>query len=423
MSDSVSITPPLPGDWQATVGRLDRYRWKQLRLRHGHLGTAIRFCRDAFLDILWGLQARQSLKKGSAPSEPCDFLLLQGAPKVIALQRKKKLIDQLRAHGHTLIETAQEEPGNFLKKGCLSPPPQKVPLRYLCYAAYAQWLVSHYNPSVLINDRNGSLVSPFLRLSLHQQGKTLVHLAHATTVESSRRLDMTDYDYYFLFGQSSLNALQLRPLRFGTTRVVLSGSHMIDSSYHMAPITPEQCKLLILGVGPDKEKERGYRETYTLLAQWSKRHPEFRVFFKPHPRSKATFWKEMATQSETIEVLSKDCSLAQALADASLVVNIMSNAVIEAALAQRPVLYVNAGQDEDIFEQEQFFGPKIDTLEALEHRIKTIQTDYNSAVDISSNFATHHLHYGTEGLNKSVAFLESLKQGRAIPSIVMEERL
>ncbi|MFD1693035.1 hypothetical protein ACFSHR_20405 [Azotobacter chroococcum] len=90
-------------------------------------------------------------------------------------------------------------------------------------------------PRLLINDRNGSLCSPFLRLSLNRRGRPLVHLAHATTLESSRRLGMTDYDYYFLFGQSSLDALRERPLRFGDTRAVLSGSHMVDRAYDLPP--------------------------------------------------------------------------------------------------------------------------------------------------------------------------------------------
>ncbi len=423
MSDPLKILRPVDGAWSATAKKLDSYRWKQLRLRHGHFGSAMRFSRDAILDFFYGLRTIHAIKQSAPGAEPCDFLLLQGAPKVIHLQRKKKLIDRLRDNGHHLIETAQEDPADVLKKKRLARPPQKLPLRYLCYAAYAQWLVCHYTPKVLINDRNGSLLSPFLRLSLHHQDSPLVHLAHATTVESSRLLGMTDYDYYFLFGQSSLNALRQRPLRFGTTSAVLSGSHMIDDSFNLSKSASEKRNLLILGVGPDKEKESGYEQTYMLLAQWSENHPEFQVIFKPHPRSKSIFWKDMAKHCRTIEVLKNNCSLAKALSHSSLVVNIMSNAVIEAALAQRPIIYVNAGTDQDIFEQEKFFGTKVETLQDLEQRINNIYLDYSQAMIAAEKFAAHHLNYGSEGLKKTVEFLESLKNRRDVPHETLKELL
>src|SRR5690606_28367422 len=124
--------------------------------------------------------------------------------------------------------------------------------RYFGLAAYAQWLVEHHQPRILLNDRNGSLYAPFLRLALNARGSLLVHLAHATTVEGSRRLGMNDYDYYFLFGQSSLEALQARKLRFGSSTAVLAGSHMIDDDYVMPAPDLATRTLLILGVGPDK---------------------------------------------------------------------------------------------------------------------------------------------------------------------------
>jgi hypothetical protein len=212
-------------------------------------------------------------------------------------------------------------------------PPQAVPLRYLVYAAHAQWLVTTYQPKVLINERNGSLHAPFLRLALAARGARLLHLAHATTLESSRRLGMNDYDYYGVFGRSSLVALQERTLRFGESTVVLVGSYLADETYDLPVADPAIKTLLILGVGPDREKESGYQETYRLLREWAGCNPHYRVLFKRHPRSKAQFWSDAATRFSNIELLDINQSLAQALARASVVVNIMSNAGIEAGLA------------------------------------------------------------------------------------------
>lgn len=418
MAEPIRIDPPAEGAWARKARMLDRYRWRVLRERHAWPGAALRFGREALLDLIFGIRAHLGLSKASRESESCDFLLLQGAPKVIPLQRKKHLIAALRGAGHHLVEIAQEDPQAVIAGHLLARPPQPVPLRYFGYAAYAEWLVERYDPRLLINDRNGSLCSPFLRLSLNRRGRPLVHLAHATTLESSRRLGMTDYDYYFLFGQSSLDALRERPLRFGGTQAVLSGSHMVDRAYDLPPAEAALRTLLILGVGPDKEKEAGYRRTYALLRDWAADNPHYRVLVKAHPRSQVPFWQEAAAQHAHIEVLPAGCSLAEALGRASVVVNIMSNAVVEAALAQRPIVYCNLGGERDIFAQERFFGEAVSSLEGLRQRLLDIERDYARHVGQARAFAHHHLAWGVEGLETTHRLLETLLAGAGLPGDV-----
>src|SRR5690606_23522322 len=109
-------------------------------------------------DTLFGALARFRVGR-AASKHTCDFLLLQSAPKVIAFQRKKLLKLGIIKRGYSLIEIALEEGRTILSGRLLEQPPQWVPLRYFGYAAHAQWIVSHYNPRVLLNDRNGSFYS------------------------------------------------------------------------------------------------------------------------------------------------------------------------------------------------------------------------------------------------------------------------
>ncbi|WJN58995.1 capsule biosynthesis protein [Pseudomonas sp. SO81] len=403
--------------WAAKARALDRYRWLLLRERHGLVGSALRFAREALSDWWFGVRAKSRLAEAE-PTEPCDFLLLQSSPKVIKLQRKKLLIEALRARGHRLIETALQEPKVLLGERQLKRPPFPVPTRYFGIAAHAEWLVEHYQPRVLLNDRNGSLYSPFLRLALNARQSVLVHLAHATTGEGSRRLGMNDYDYYFLFGQSSLDALQARELRFGTSTAVLAGSHMIDKAFDLPPADPARRVMLVLGVGPDKEKEAGYQRTYALLRDWAARNPEYQMLIKAHPRSQVPFWQEAAGALGNVSVLPRQCSLAEALERASIVVNIMSNAVIEAGLARRPVLPVNLSEDADIFDQQRFFGDMIRASEALSKRLESLEGDYASAVKQSTAFGHFHLAHGCDGLDMNLQILECLLREEKIPGQV-----
>ncbi|VVN85839.1 D-inositol-3-phosphate glycosyltransferase [Pseudomonas fluorescens] len=408
--------------WADKARALDLYRWRLLRERHGSFASALRFARDALADLRFGWCARANVAK-RIDVEPCDVLLLQSAPKVIALQRKKLLIKALRDRGHSLVETALPETRQVCREHLLAVPPQPVPLRYFGYAAHAQWLVERYAPKVLLNDRNGSLYAPFLRLALAATGRPLVHLAHASTVESSRRLGMNDYDYYLLFGRSSLEALQARVLRFGESTTVLAGSHMIDDSFDLPAADPALRTVLILGVGPDKEKEPGYQRTYGLLRDWSAANPQYRVLVKRHPRSQVPFWQQAAASLEQITVLPAECSLAQALEQASVVINIMSNAVIEAGLAARPVVHVNVSGERDIFSQERFIGPQVDSVAGLQQRLEEIDLDYAGHVSRAQSFAHFHLAHGSHGLHKTVEVLESLLQGSVLPDDVELRRL
>lgn len=405
--------------WSTKARQLDRYRWCLLRERYGRLGAAIRFARDALSDGLFGLAARFRLAQAGAKYGSCDFLLLQSAPKVIPLQRKKLLKEGLRNRGFRLDEVALQEPRAVLVGRLLKRPPEPVPLRYYGYAAYSEWLVAHYDPHILLNDRNGSLYSPFLRLSLNTRNRLLVHLAHATTVERSRRLGMNDYDYYFLFGQSSLEALSARQLRFGSAKVVLAGSHMIDQSYEVPPAQADSRVLLVLGVGPDKEKEPGYQRSYGLIRDWAAAHPDYQVLIKAHPRSQVVYWQETAVNVKNIRVLPASCSLAEALSKAGVVINIMSNAVIEAALARRPIIYVNLGDDYDIFEQERFLGRRVDSLRGLTEKFQQIQERYQESLEAVSQFASFHLVHGALGIEKNIEYLGALLRREELPHQVL----
>lgn len=394
--------------WAEKARLLDRYRWRVWRSQHGVLGSTVRFLRDAVGDLLFGILSRFRLANMEI-AKSCDFLLLQSAPKVLPLRRKERLVQAVRDRGYQLVDTALPERMTLLRNRLLKAPLQDVPLRYYGYAAYAEWLVSGYQPKIILNDRNGSIYAPFLRLSLNERGRLLVHLAHAATTESSIKLGMNDYDYYFLFGQSSMDALQARPLRFGSSRVVLSGSYLIDDSYDLPPAEPKRKRILILGVGPDKEKQSGYLETYRLLQVWARRNANYDVAVKLHPRSKGEFWLAASEEMKNVKIL--DCSLAAALTSASVVINIMSNAVIEAALAKRPIVHVNLSRSDDIFNQEPFFGPAIVSVSDLERKLSYIEEHYGAAVKLSEDFATYHLANGVGGLNSTVLLLERLLQG------------
>ncbi|WP_409276885.1 glycosyltransferase family protein [Pseudomonas defluvii] len=404
--------------WRARAKQLDAYRWALWREKYGVVGAAVRVIRDAAIGFKHGIGAWMRATK--APESPAQrVLVLHGSPKLLAQRRKSGLIEALRECGHDVVEVAIEPLEVAVRQNLLYQPPRKVPLRYYAHAAYAEWLARHHKPSLVLSERHGSLVSPFLRLSLNVQDKYLVHLAHATTVERSQRLGMTDYDYYLLFGQSSLAALQRRKFRFGTTKAVVTGSYLIDQSYNM-PAAASDLRLLVLGVGPDKEKREGYRRTYSLICEWAAKHPNVPITFKAHPRSRADFWRKAAATHPNIKVASPDVSLADALEQSSVVLNIMSNAALEASVASRPIIYVNADEDSDPLEQSRFFGECVTDAKMLDERLAWLCRHYDKALHGTRAFAEYHLAHGVRGQDVTAKAIDSLIHGQPLPFIELE---
>ena len=403
--------------WASKAKALDRYRWTLLRQRHGRIGSGLRFFRDAVKDSIFGWLARFRLGSSISPLA-CDFLLLQSTPKVVELKRKRLLIKELQKRGYCLIETALDTPRSLLSKRQFYHPGNYVPVRYFGYAAHAKWLVEYYRPRVLINDRNGSIFVPFIKLALEFSEGKLVHLAHATTLDHSQRLSMNDYHYYFLFGQSSLEALRQKKLLFGTSMAVLAGSHMIDESYRLP--TPDIGKktLLVLGVGPEREKLDSYLQSYALLRDWAVANTDYQVLIKAHPRSTAKYWTQYAIKN--IRVLPPNVTLADALAEASIVINILSNAIIEAGLSGRPIVRVNCGHSEDVFGESNFFGSSIKTADSLSRAIEEIENNYAVYCQQSFSFSQYHLEHGAEGLKNSVQALEDILKGK-LPEMRCEQ--
>ena len=97
----------------------------------------------------------------------------------------------------------------------------------------------------------------------------------------------------------------------------MAGSHMIDDTFDLSPSDAGHKAVLVLGVGPDKEKESGYTRTYELIRAWAERNPDHQVLIKAHPRSQVPFWKDASDSLPNLQVLPKECDLAQALARAS----------------------------------------------------------------------------------------------------------
>ncbi|MRI31606.1 capsule biosynthesis protein [Endozoicomonas sp. OPT23] len=337
-----------------------------------------------------------------------DILIFQHSEKIINLNRKKKLKKNLNKKGFTISETGFQKKWSVISKHLLSKPKSSIPLRFYYYAAYAEYLIETYNPKIILNDRNGMLMAPFLREAINKRGGKLIQLAHATTTEYDWQFTMNDYDYYFLFGESSLESLRQYKNIYGTSEIVLSGSHMIDESYDIPALPESNKKVLLLGMGPDREKTALAQSNYQITLNWILNNPEYQLFIKPHPRSQSEFWRTAESSSNQITLLASDINLAQTLVKCSIVISIESNAILEASLAKRPIAFLNMYKTTDIFSLEKFLGDRCYDLKSLEKKIREIESNYITYIDMTEKLSEYHLNNGASGLQECSILISSI---------------
>ncbi|MTI12043.1 hypothetical protein, partial [Sansalvadorimonas verongulae] len=306
-----------------------------------------------------------SFKKTSSQKRcRCDVLILHPSEKSRKLDRKRKLIERIKSTGLTVCEDTLAEEAQILKEGLYESSNFKI-YHLRIYDGYAKYLKRVFNPKVIITERNGHITSSFLKSKSKNDSVTL-HLAHSVLTSESSRYNYIDYDYYCLYGISSLEHLKSLDNLYGSCRAFLGGSYLFDESFTLPP-NPD-APIMLLGAGPRMEKEPSCIQIYEMVKEWqAKTNSE--LFVRLHPRSKGEFWKGEA--SEKIRVL-KNENFIESARKCSLVISPYTNAVVDASLLNRPVQLLKCANSKDFLCVEDFFPKSASTDKELEKSIDKI---------------------------------------------------
>lgn len=327
-----------------------------------------------------------------AESESCDILILHPSDKSFRLKRKQKLINKLQLSGVNVIETIALSESDIVKEKACCGPFKSSPL-FHCYEGYANWLRKKFNPKIIITDRNGSLLSPFLKSDAPGKPVTF-HLSHSVLTAQSSRFSMLDYDYYCVYGQSSFEYLKALSYSFGECQLILGGSVLFDEGFCLPP-PDSKSPLLFLGMGPELESTAAGQQIYRLVAEWQKKSGR-KLYVRLHQRSNGEFWK--AVIQEGVEVLQEE-PFQDSAARASLVLAPYTNAVVDTALLGRPVQLIAFPHEQDFLQVEKFFGPRVYNSKGLSEAVDRHLGEFEKSVAASQRFARFHLEHGSDSVN------------------------
>jgi len=355
----------------------------------------------------------------------CDILFLHASEKSKALRLRDPLIAELRKNGLTVLEDAQQRPSTILKNRLLTRYKYNIPFKHLFIAGYIQFIVETYRAKIIITDRNGSTYSSLLKEAIQPYGK-LVHMAHCVASDNFSRFSMIDYDYYFLYGTSSLNKIMNRQVRYGSTKAVLTGPYFSNKGFNLNKNKGNK-NILLFGIYPDLEKKESYQLIYSIIKDWAEQNPEYSLYFKPHPRSHSDYWKNASKIIKNIIILGATEKLISCLDNISITLSIYTNAVIDSALLNRPSLMVCSENMTDLGDEldlEIFYLPRATSPKQLQKNINTMLNNYSHYIEQAQNSAHYHLEYQQDSIEYITRCLLSISNKKEdFPYFKIDEKM
>ncbi|MBF5055164.1 hypothetical protein Y5W_00458 [Alcanivorax sp. 521-1] len=377
---------------------------RHLTDRRSRLDRAVWWLRES----LRGLRARLRARRDHGAPTHCDVLLIHPSEKSRRQGRKNALLEALRRAGLRVEETVAGDDRAALRRRHLRPPPRPVPAPLYTSAARAADLLARYRARVILTERNGWPVSTFLRAFRPPETRVL-HLAHGILSDQSSKLRFHDFDYYAVFGNSSLEYLCRGEPGFGRTDVLFAGPYF-PLPAPRTPATAPSKALLFLGAGPDEEDSDGYRHSCELARQWLAAHPDWTLWVRPHPRGTGKPWRTWAADNAAVRLRPEGESLSEAMASIAAVWSGYTTAIIDCAVAGVPVIVL--GQHRDYFECERFGVPRVTDQKGLEVAMASLDGGAADWAATLAAFAGHHIEYREQPVASLAETIMTLVEGR-----------
>lgn len=296
-------------------------------------------------------------------------------------------------------------------------------------ASYARYLVDAFRPKVLVTMTNDSLLSPFLKRFMKGIG-TYVNIAHGV-VPNEPGHDMIDFDYSFLFGQSSLDNLLKNNVRVGTAKVIFTGSPFYQPkdvrNQFLRHETDSRIRriLLLTQWSPNLQSlMRLQEDAIAMILNWLPHSPATELQVKLHPLDPTDKIARVFEKSNSVTILPKSVSLFEALHANHVVLHLWSNSSIEAASLGIPsISLTKSSYAQDYLHIGQFFGPPAENAEQLESAIDCLFQDLDNGSKQAIRYFQHHIHRD-DSIEYIANCLVRLAQGKSLDeAITLKEEL
>ncbi len=338
--------------------------------------------------------------------EPVDILFLHTYEGEVA--RAAPLAAATRRHGLTVRQEVIPSLRVRLWRRQLARAPQGLRWSERAHAFYAEYLVRRFQPRVVVTFDTNGLSIP-LRRQANRAGARSVQIAHGV-IGDSEMFRIFDFDYYFVFGQSSVDAVLRQKARIGSTKLVASGSFLIDENFCLPP-THERSRVLFLSSWLHPAVREILLRNFQALAEWARTRAGLTLVVKPHPLEDVSILRDVLAGAPDVHFLDKQTDMRTAIAACALAITGWSVASIEAAILNRPAVVLNDSDNADFLELESYYLPRARNAQELQQRIDDTFADYARFLDAADRLVRRHYDRTTDSIPFLARCLEEIARG------------
>ena len=338
-------------------------------------------------------------------SKKCDILFLFGYEQ--ELYRTQKLYSLLESKGfdvqHDFFSKKRFLDTKLKIKG--------IDTRLITEAVDAKYLIDKYSPTIVITFSHNSIISPLLKENINSIGGKLINISHAV-LGDSYEFTMFDFDYYFIFGESSYRNALNNKNRFGDTKLIKVGSSFLPSKLDNIPYYRSK-NILFFSTWLAESVKSTLIKNAEIVIEWAKKNPEYTLYIKLHHLENPEFIRNLSLGIKNIIILEKSTNMIEALEKVSIVITSWSNASIEAAVGKKPVVIVNSSNIVDNYLYlESFFDKRCQNSLELHSIIEKVYTNYDEYMNKCKDFVAFHYHTTRNVNNNIVSYIESIYNGK-----------
>lgn len=275
---------------------------------------------------------------------------------------------------------------------------RKIPTTLLLSHAYSRLLIHKYRPKVLCSFVHMGVLPSLIRKEMPKRCKS-VYMPHAVT-DSTFLYSNQDYDYYFIFGQSSNINIFANKKRIGNTKLVKVGSPYVNFTPEKKPYKENHFIFFSTWI---LWKDGDMQSNVKIIHEWFKENIDCSLRIKLHPLEDRKYISNRFKNLPNVYILDKNISFRKALKDIKVVLSTNSVATVEAAMFGIPTITVNHNEkdvassnlriSDKYLYLEDFFTKRAKTKQELYLRIKDMNDNYDYYVNRCKDFVKFHVDY------------------------------
>lgn len=291
---------------------------------------------------------------------------------------------------------------------------RKMHHKIFFHHAFAKYITQKYKFKLICDYHNFEVTSALIKMELNKNQKN-IFIPHGKARNSYRHSCFT-FDYYLVFGESSIEKIKENKLRLGNTKLIKTGSVFIPKDFNL-DICRNYKNVLFFSnwaVSYHSESKRGFE----IVLDWAKHHPEFNLYIRLHPLEDGKYVTEQVKGIRNVYVQDKSLKLKQSLENISLTIATGSNASIEAALLNRPSIISLDKQyikdSENVFESdsnfyiENYFPKRAGNSKELQQRIEQVYENYDFYLKQCKEYVKYHLEYTMAASRHTATIIEEI---------------